>query len=59
MLRALGVRELRRGHAVFGALIIGIPVSAGVFSAGHALAATAAAPQASADTLATLLGHQL
>jgi hypothetical protein len=53
MLRAPRVRELRRAHAVLGALIIGIPASAGVFSAGRALADTAVAHPASSGTLTT------
>jgi hypothetical protein len=53
MLRAPRVRELRRGHAVLGALIIGIPASAGVFSAERALADTTAAQPASSGTLTT------
>jgi peptidoglycan lytic transglycosylase len=44
MRHALSVRRLRRSQAALGVLIVGIPVSAGVFSAGRALADTVAAP---------------
>ncbi len=53
MLRALRVRDLRRSHMAIGALIIGIPASAGLLSAGRALAATVATQPASSGTLAT------
>jgi hypothetical protein len=53
MRRALGVRELRRSHAALGALIVAIPASAGVLTAGRALADTVAAQPGSAGELAT------
>jgi peptidoglycan lytic transglycosylase len=55
MLRALGVRGLRRSQLVLGALIIGIPASAGMVTAGRALAANVAAQPSSSGTLATHL----
>jgi rare lipoprotein A len=54
MRRALGVRELRRSRAALGALIVGIPASAGILAtAGGALADTVAAQPASSGELAT------
>jgi rare lipoprotein A len=54
MRRALGVRELRRSHAALGALIVGIPASAGILAtAGRALADTVAAQPAPSGELAT------
>jgi rare lipoprotein A len=53
MHRALRVRELRRARVAIGALIVAIPASAGVATAGKALADTVAAQPASATSLAT------
>jgi peptidoglycan lytic transglycosylase len=53
MRRAQGVRELRRSHAALGALIIGIPASAGVFTAGQAVADTVGTQPSSPEPLAT------
>lgn len=44
MKRARGVRDLRRSRVAVGALMIGIPASAGLATAGQALAQTIAAP---------------
>jgi rare lipoprotein A len=48
----LGVRELRRGHAAVGALMIGIPATAGALPAGQALADTVAGQTAPSNALA-------
>ncbi len=53
MRHAPALPYLRRSHAAIGALIIGIPASAGAFSAGRALADTVTAQPASAGELAT------
>jgi hypothetical protein len=52
-MRALHVRELRRARVALGALIVAIPASAGVATAGKALADTVAAQPGQSSTLAS------
>jgi peptidoglycan lytic transglycosylase len=60
MVRARRVREPRWSRAAFGALMIGIPASVGVVTAGQALAQTVSGNSDSGGTLAThMKSHRL